>query len=86
MIRRRMLGAYSRFIGVVRGVFLLFLPHKCHYAFRAIAGMIRDHFGMHRAGVLLFFLLLLLVIVLATRAIEVNRPYLRTYRERKCAD
>ena len=41
--------------------------------------MICDNLRMHRAGVFLFFMLsLLLIIVLAARAIEVNRLYLRT--------
>ena len=50
--------------------------------------MIRNHFGMHRAGVFLFLLTLLLIIVVAAGAIEVNRPYLcaGANRERRCTD
>ena len=49
-------------------MFLFFFRHKCHSALRAIAGMIRNHFRMHRTGVFLFLLVLLLVIVLAAWA------------------
>ena len=28
-----------------------FFRHQCHTAFRAIAGLVADHFGVHRAGV-----------------------------------
>jgi hypothetical protein len=61
--------------------------HKSHSAFLAVARMVHDHFGMHRAGV---FLSRLLVLVMGPvkRAIGVNRLYLcsEAYRDRNYTD
>src|SRR5437667_5404520 len=68
----------------------LFFEDQFHSAFRAIAGVIHNDFGMHRARVFLsiVFLLLMLVLLLTMRSIEVNRPYLRAgaNREHNCSD
>ena len=48
--------------------------------------MIAYDFRVHWAGVFLFILLLMLVLVIASRAIEVNRPYLCDRCKRQCAN
>ena len=60
--------------------------HECH---SAIAGMIRNHFGMHCARVFLFLLgLVLLMMGITGRPIEVNCSYLSddANSDRHCAD
>src|SRR5438034_11787072 len=82
----------ARLARVVFGFFVsrLFFEDQFHSAFRAIAGMIHNDFGMHRARLFLsiLFLLLMLVLFLTMRAIAVNRPYLRSgaNRDHNCAE
>src|SRR6266478_6666868 len=72
-LRRCMLDACSRFIGVGRSTFLLFHRHEFHSAFRTIARMIHDDVRMHRARVFLFFLLLVFHTVVLRRWVLVSR-------------
>ena len=60
-MRRRFIAVRLMHVVRLAGVALrfcfsfLFFWNQLHPAFRAIARMIRDHFGVHRACVLLYF-------------------------------